>query len=89
MMERVTWTDERLDDRFDGLDGRFDRVDAELLQLRREMQDGFGVVRGELAGVRNEVADLRTTLTRAVVGVGGSIVVGLIGVIAAILSRGA
>jgi hypothetical protein len=33
-MERTMWTDERLNDRFDGLDRRLDRVDSDLGELR-------------------------------------------------------
>jgi hypothetical protein len=33
-MERTMWTDERLNDRFDGLDRRLDRVDSDLRELR-------------------------------------------------------
>jgi hypothetical protein len=33
-MERTMWTDERLNDRFDGLDRRLDRVDMDLRELR-------------------------------------------------------
>lgn len=74
MMERMAWTDERLQDRFDSIDRRFDavdhrfdRVDAEMLELRREMNAGF-------AGVRGEIDSLRT----AMVGVGGTIVVAVV-----------
>ena len=59
-MERVTWTDERLDD------------------LSRRMDAGF-------ARVDSELRDLRGTTTR----VGGGIIVGLVGVIAAIFANGA
>ncbi len=33
------WSDERLDDRFDGIDRRFDRVDSDLKELRGEIRD--------------------------------------------------
>jgi hypothetical protein len=59
-MERSTWTDARLDDRFDHIDRRrLDRVEIEL-------------------------RDLRITLIR----VGGGMMAGLVGVIAAVLLRG-
>lgn len=38
-MERTVWTDERLDDRFDGIDRRFDHVDSDLRELRGEIRD--------------------------------------------------
>jgi hypothetical protein len=33
-MERAMWTDERLDDRFDGLDRTLDRIDRDIRDLR-------------------------------------------------------
>ncbi len=33
------WTDERLDDRFDGLDKRLDRIDNDLRELRSGLGD--------------------------------------------------
>jgi hypothetical protein len=99
-MERSVWTDERLGDRFDEIGRRFDRVDGEIAdlraethegfaQLRSEMTEGFGEVRGEINGVRGEINDLRTELRVVMYRVGGGVMVGLIGVIAAILARGA
>lgn len=83
-MERMALTDERLEERFDGIDRRFDevdrrfdevdrrfdRVEGEMLELRREMRTGF--------------AALQSLLNRA----GAGIIVSLMGVIAAILLRG-
>jgi hypothetical protein len=65
-IERVAWTDERLDDLARRVDVGFDRVDRDIRELR-------GVIES-----------LRTTLVR----VGGGLMVGLIGVIAAVLSTG-
>ena len=70
-MERSTWTDNRLDD-------RFDHVDRELSLLRTEMREGF-------SGVRGEINDLRLVIIRG----NWTVMAGLIGVIAAILARGA
>ena len=77
-MERSTWTDDRLDD-------RFDHVDRELSLLRSEMREGFSGVRGEIKGVRGEINDLRLVIIRG----NWTVMAGLIGVIAAILARGA
>jgi hypothetical protein len=55
----------------------FDRVDRDLRDLRGEV----GALRIEM---REEIGSLRSTLLR----VGGGTIVGLIGVIAAILVRG-
>ena len=81
-MERSTWTDERLDDRFDQIDRRFDRVDAEIRELRAEMRAGFAELRTELGG---QIESLRVAMNRWNV----TMVAGLLGVIAAILARGA
>lgn len=74
----MAWTDERPEERFDGVDRRFDsfdqrfdRLEAEVRELRREM--------------RAELGALRMTLNR----VGGGVMVGLLGVIAAVLAKGA
>ena len=79
-MERGSWSDARLDDRFDQIDRRFDQVDARFDRVDAEFQD----VRMELRDIRGEISDLRTTLIRF----NGGIMVGLLGVIAAILARG-
>jgi hypothetical protein len=65
-VERVAWTDERLDDLARRVDVGFDRVDRDIRELR-------GVIEA-----------LRATLLR----VGGGLMVGLTGVIAAVLSTG-
>jgi hypothetical protein len=81
-MERSAWTDARLDD-------RFDHVDSELANLRTEMREGFAEVRGEMGGMRSELGGqieaLRITLFRGHI----AMMVALVGVIAAILARGA
>ena len=58
-MERLAWTDERLDELVRRMDAGFDRLDR-------------------------EIRDLRSVTAR----VGGGIVVGLIGVIAAVFANG-
>lgn len=73
-MERTAWTDERLDDLANRMDAGFARVDAEIRELRAEM-------RAEIGALRAEIGVLRITLLR----VGGGIMIGLVGVIAAIL----
>ncbi|HEX2708475.1 MAG TPA: hypothetical protein VHM66_10770 [Solirubrobacterales bacterium] len=40
-MERTMWTDERLDERFNGIDRRFDAVDKRFDDLERRMEAGF------------------------------------------------
>jgi hypothetical protein len=69
-VNRVAWTDERLDDLANRMDAGFARVDADIRELRAEL--------------RAEIGGLRLTLLR----VGGGIIVGLVGVIAAIPQPG-
>lgn len=47
-MERVTWTDERLDD-------LARRVDRDIRDLRGEMRGEFAEVRGEIGALRSIV----------------------------------
>jgi hypothetical protein len=79
-MERGAWTDARLDDRFDQIDRRFDQVDRRFDRVDTELME----MRVEIRGVRGEINDLRSTFVRFNAG----IMVGLLGVIAAILARG-
>jgi hypothetical protein len=72
-VERSAWTDERLDDLANRMDAGFARVDADIRELRMELRSEIGALRGEVGG-------LRLTLLR----VGGGIMIGLVGVIAAI-----
>jgi hypothetical protein len=66
-VERLAWTDQRLDDLARRMDAGFERVDRDIRELRVEL------------------GALRTTLIR----VGGGIMAGLVGVIAAVLANGA
>jgi hypothetical protein len=52
-MERVAWTDERLDDLSRRMDVGFERVDRDIRDLRSEMRAGFVDVRGEIDGLRS------------------------------------
>ncbi|MBK5218543.1 MAG: hypothetical protein JJE35_01970 [Thermoleophilia bacterium] len=38
-MERTMWTDERLDERFNGIDRRFDHVDGDLREVRTDLRE--------------------------------------------------
>jgi len=78
-MERAAWTDQRLDDLADRMDAGFERVDADIRELRTEVREMGAELRAELRG---EIGSLRATLIR----VGGGVIVGLIGVIAAVLA---
>jgi hypothetical protein len=41
-MERTMWTDERLNDRFNGIDTRLDRIEGDLRDLRTLMFQLWG-----------------------------------------------
>ncbi|HVO54768.1 MAG TPA: hypothetical protein VMT37_10175 [Solirubrobacterales bacterium] len=41
-MDRTVWTDERLNDRFDGVDRRLDRIEDDLRDLRTLMFQLWG-----------------------------------------------
>ena len=79
-MERMAWTDERLQERFDSVDRRFDGVDRRFDDIDRR----FDQVDRRLDRVEAEIGALRMTLNR----VGGGIIVGLVGVIVAVLLNG-
>jgi hypothetical protein len=44
-MERVAWTDERLDDLTQQMDAGFERVDRDIRDLRSEVHEGFAEMR--------------------------------------------
>jgi hypothetical protein len=73
-MERVAWTDERLDDLARRMDAGFERIDRELRELRSEIAGLRVELRGEIAGLRN-----RTNR------VGGGIIIALV---VAVLANG-
>jgi hypothetical protein len=52
-MDRVIWTDERLDDLSRRMDAGFDRVDRDIRDLRGEMRSGFVEMRGEIGALRS------------------------------------
>ena len=94
-MERAAWTNERLDDLATSMREGFARVDTDIRDLRGEigtlrgeMNEGFKQLRGEISEVRSDVADLRAELRGVMYRIGGGIMIGLLGVIAAILARG-
>jgi hypothetical protein len=80
-VERAAWTDERLDGLARRMDAGFARIDADIRELRQEVREQGAQLRAELGG---EIAALRVTLIR----VGGAMMAGLVGVIAAIAAGG-
>jgi hypothetical protein len=87
-MERAAWTDERLDDLARRMDAGFERMDADIRELRREVAGMRIELRGEIDGVRTGLGGQIDALRMTTLQVGGGIMVGLVGVIAAILARG-
>jgi tetrahydromethanopterin S-methyltransferase subunit G len=87
-MERMAWTAERLEERFNGIDRRFDEVDRRFDHVDHrfaEVDRRFNDVDRRFDRLEGEMVGLRITLNR----VGGGIIVGLVGVIAAIFLNGA
>jgi hypothetical protein len=72
-MEHGAWTDERLDDLARHIDTRFDGVDQRFEQMDRRFDR-----------LHDTFRDFSGLLLR----IGGGVIVGLIGVIAAVLSTG-
>jgi hypothetical protein len=60
-MERVAWSDERLDDLSRRMDAGFERVDRDVRELRSEMHSGFANLRSELG---SEIKELRGAMSR-------------------------
>lgn len=68
---RSTWTDSRLDD----LNHRVKEIRVEVRELRKEMGS-------EMNGVRGEIGALKRTIIQVGGGVMGTLIVGLLGLIA-------
>lgn len=73
-MERVAWTDERLDDLSTRTDAGFERVDRDIRDLRGEMhglrvemRDGFVDVRREIGGLRSLMLRMNAAIIATVV----------------------
>jgi predicted RNase H-like nuclease (RuvC/YqgF family) len=91
-VERGTWTNERLDDLsakvdqgFDRVDRRFEQVDRRFEQVDRRFDETNRRIDALGSDLRSELDALRMTILR----VGGGMMIGLLGVIAAVLARGA
>jgi hypothetical protein len=66
-MQKVAWTDERLDDLSGRMDKGFDRVDRDIRDLRTEMHQGFAELRGEINGLRSLMLRMNAGLLVTVV----------------------
>jgi hypothetical protein len=84
-MERTARTDERLDDLAKRMDDGFIRLEAKMDAGFERTDRGFGRVDADIRELREELrfelGGLRLTLLR----IGGGIMAGLVGVIAAVL----
>jgi len=83
-MERAAWTDERLDDLARHLDARFDLIDRGFEQVGRRFDRLEDELRGMGSALRTEMNELRNVFVR----IGGGVILGLVGVIAAVISTG-
>jgi len=91
-MERAAWTDERLDDLAHRMDAGFDRVDADIRDLRVEVREMGAELRRDLGGqiesVRTDLGGQIDAMRITMIRIGGGMMVGLVGVIAAVLASG-
>ncbi|MGA8218563.1 MAG: hypothetical protein WB771_08360 [Solirubrobacterales bacterium] len=88
-MERAAWTDERLDDLAEAMRSGFSRIDQDIRDLRIEVGSLRTELRSEMAELRGDLGGQIETLRLTMLRVGGAMLVTLVGVIAAILARGA
>lgn len=68
---RESWTDKRLDDFAAHVDQRFDAVDKRFENLERRTEDGFARIDSRF-----------DSLQRTLIGLGGTMIVALLGIIA-------
>jgi hypothetical protein len=73
-MERAAWTNERLDDLAEAMRSGFDRVDRDIRDLRTEL--------------KAEIAELRQMTLRVGAALMGTMMIGFLSLLAAILARG-
>ncbi|HEX5927772.1 MAG TPA: hypothetical protein VFY48_00065 [Solirubrobacterales bacterium] len=87
-MQRMAWTDERLEERFDAIDRRFDAIDQRFEEVDRRFEQvdrRFDRVENEILELRREMragfAEIQALLNKA----GAGIIVSLMGIVLAIL----
>jgi len=80
VMAREAWTDERLDDLRENVNQRFDEVDKKVDNVDRRMEAGFAEMPGEFRALRTELSHLTYGLI-------GTILVGFLGMIAAVITQ--
>jgi hypothetical protein len=84
-MARERWTDERLDDLAGAMRGGFDRVDRSFERVDRR----FEQVDRNFERVHEDIRELRQTMLRGGAALIATQMIGFLGVLAAILARGA
>ena len=84
-MARERWTDERLDDLAGAMRGGFDRVDRSFERVDRR----FEQVDRNFERVHEDIRGLRQTMLRGGAALIATQMIGFLGVLAAILARGA
>jgi hypothetical protein len=102
VMARETWTDERLDDLNRKVDNGFKEMREEFHALRGETKGEFQAIRAEMKGefqgvraemkgdfqsLRGEIAKLNHNLMQLTWGLIGTMLVGFLGTIVAILTQ--
>jgi hypothetical protein len=83
VMAREAWTDERLDDLNKKVADGFREIREEFRAVRGEMQG----LRGEIQGVRDEVAAMSRNLMQLTWGLIGTMLVGFLGTIIALVTQ--
>lgn len=94
----MAWTDERLEERFNGIDQRFDAVDKRFDEVDRRfdavdrkfdaVDKRFNRVEGEIVELRREMHEGFRALQSILNRTGAGVIFSLVGVIAAILANG-
>ena len=77
-MERIAWTDQRLDDLVASLDMRFELLHEELRGLRADTREEFRALRGEFSALERQIAQIGWTLAAAVIAVLLTLVIGMV-----------
>jgi hypothetical protein len=87
VMAREEWTDGRLDDLNKKVDDGFGEMRTEFRAARGEMQSELQAVRGEIQGVRSEIAAMNRNMSQLTWGLIGTMLVGFLGTISAIVTQ--
>jgi predicted nucleic acid-binding Zn-ribbon protein len=86
VMAREAWTDGRLDDLNKKVDDGFKEMRAEFQAVRAEMKEEIRGVRCEMSEIRSELGALNRTIRQFLFAVVGTIFLGFMGTIAALIT---